>query len=306
VVTWKGYVMSQLSQGWVELRRIFLRVGRYLLIQWEVVCQRTREQLESARLAERLATLHPMVRRHGALASVALLCCAILLLGLTATSDDPATVSTRPANAATVTGAENAPNTATFPLGALPTPNGAVVNGDGIPLTDPDPGAPNPALAASANPSEPTSANEGATAPTLSRKVAPHAPVEREAVADPTRPGAHTSAQSLARAPGQTEAAEVPARGSAGSASGQETATQATKTAKTEAATKATPTPPPAKPITKAMAQAATKILNADELVASLPPKKTPPRVPPRTVRPSKPAPATAQAKSADPFDDRL
>jgi hypothetical protein len=53
------------------------------------------------------------------------------------------------------------------------------------------------------------------------------------------------------------------------------------------------------------MTQAAAKILNADDLVASLPAKKpAPAAAAPRPVRPAKPA---AHSKSSsNPFDDRL
>jgi hypothetical protein len=66
-----------------------------------------------------------------------------------------------------------------------------------------------------------------------------------------------------------------------------------------------------AKPITKAMAQAAAKILTADDLVASVPVAKKAasapaPRAlaaqPPRATRPAPPA----KAASTHPFDDRL
>jgi hypothetical protein len=73
------------------------------------------------------------------------------------------------------------------------------------------------------------------------------------------------------------------------------------------AAVNAASAPPIAKaPITKAMTQAAAKILNADDLVASLPAKKTPPRAAaPRPVRPAKPAIGHPKS-SSNPFDDRL
>ena len=75
-----------------------------------------------------------------------------------------------------------------------------------------------------------------------------------------------------------------------------------------------------AKPITKAMAQAAAKILTADDLVASVPVKKAPPPPSaPRAVTPASAPPAVAGARAArpaaqvkasssssHPFDDRL
>jgi hypothetical protein len=326
VVTWKGYVLSQLSQSWIELRRLFARVGRHLAIQWEVVRQHSRELLESARLAERLAVLRPMIRRHGVLASVAMLCGAILLLGLTATHADPAAVSARPANAAT------APSTATLALGALATSNAAAVDGaasgaaasgggvsgEGARLTDPDPGAPRLNLPANAAEPDAIRSSEMASTSISERLVLRQASAEnesarKESLADPSRSVAEGQPQGRPRAAvAQGESAEARPRGNANSAAGRDAVALAPKTearkteaAKTEAAAKGS-VAPPAKPITKAMAQAATKILNADELVASLPAKKPAPRVPPRATRPNKPAPATAQAKSADPFDDRL
>jgi serine/threonine-protein kinase len=318
VVTWKGYVVSRLSQSWVELRRMLARFGRHLSTEWAVLGQRSRELLRAARTNEGLAVLSPMVRRHGVLVSVALLCGAILLLGLTANSGDPTTVSARPANAAAAPIAANAPAQTALALRALAAPNGVSPSSDGTRLTEPDPGAPNlpasstaPAIApevlgatgVAASPA--LSSSEPASTPTLGRVVLREASAERE-YAQSEQPRAETRGEISAGAADEADEAARP-QISAKTAPVREPSPRPAKpeSAKTEAAAKVSAAPPPARPITKAMAQAATKILNADELVASLPAKKPAPRVPPRATRP-KPAATTAPAKSADLFDDRL
>jgi serine/threonine protein kinase len=318
VVTWKGYVMSRLSQSWVELRRMLVRLGRHLSSELQTLRQRSSALRESGRLKEGMAVLSPVIRRHGVLASVALLCAAILLLGLTATSGDPTAVSARPANAATTPLAPNAPAKAALALRALATPKGVTASGDGTRLTEPDPGAPNlatggstasEALGTSGVSAAPAlGSSDPAATPPLDRVVLLEASAEKAALAPSESPRSETQKPIGPRAAnGSDPSAQASPQPSARPGADREPSPRAANTdsAKTEAATKDSPAPPPARPITKAMAQAATKILNADELVASLPAKKPAPRVPPRATRP-KPTAATAPAKSADPFDDRL
>jgi hypothetical protein len=149
VVTWKGYVVNRLSQFWRELRQLMLRVGHYLAIQWEVVQQRLRELLES----DRLAFMRPLVERHGLLASVALLCCGILLLGLTVRGGDPVVVSSPPELAP----AQVDPSHATLSLVAAPrvgaTQGEASVIPSALGVSAPPP-TPEPASTLAADPLE--------------------------------------------------------------------------------------------------------------------------------------------------------
>jgi serine/threonine protein kinase len=309
VVTWKGYMMNRLSQTWLQLRQLMLRVGRYLAIQWEVVHQRLRELLES----ERLAFLRPLVERHGMLASVALLCCGILLLGLTARSADPVTVSP-------VTTAEAAPGSASLALGALVAPpddmadpvdqpaaaepaplsanadEGASFVHSRAPVPTPVPAGTEPARMEPAT-IQPAGGRDTATSGdtpatpgmrTLDRFVVPKAASEREAVNDRPTPGVVPQ--------GRPRAAIV--RGD----SAESSAPGASKPATADAARANEAQPANKALITKAMAQAAAKILTADELVASVPAKKPAPRAtrPPRAAKP------LAGHSKSNPFDDRL
>ncbi|HTV21402.1 MAG TPA: protein kinase [Polyangiaceae bacterium] len=288
VVTWKGYVMSRLGQGWAEVHQLMQRVVHHLAIQWEVAEQRVSELMAS----ERMAFLRPLVQRHGMFASVALLCCGILLLGLTTRNSDPVVVS--PVQAAS---AERVVVPAA--LGAAATPRPEVVTtlpselaanevsavpADGVVGDAPT----NVAAAPSANTGLDTAASE------------PRADVEADDAPAIERVAARDPEPRAAPAPVRAKAPAVHAAPAAAKSSGDEPAEPMKKS----------------KPITKAMAQAAAKILTADDLVASAPPaKKAAP--PPARATAAAPAPTpkpraarpAAQAKassSSHPFDDRL
>ena len=296
VVTWKGYVVSRLGQSWAELRRLMQRVVHHLAIQWEVTEQRVRELVAS----ERLGFMQPLVQRHGMFASVALLCCGILLLGLTTRSSEPVVVS--PVQAASE-GNEVAPAA----LGAAAAPRAAGMTPSPAELGDRDRGAPRGA--------------DGDTSPAnlaaVTTVVSPLRPATIEPSADAQRgsapePGATPPEPVAAR---EVEARDTPAAARTASAKAAPHAAPATAAKAGEEAEPARK----GKPITKAMAQAAAKILTADDLVAALPAKKPSPARAPGVApaRPAAPAPATrpratkapspAKASTAShPFDDRL
>jgi hypothetical protein len=296
VVTWKGYVVNRLSQFWRELRQLMLRVGHYLAIQWEVVQQRLRELLES----DRLAFMRPLVERHGLLASVALLCCGILLLGLTVRGGDPVVVSSPPELAP----AQVDPSHATLSLVAAPRVGATQGEASVIPS----------ALGVSAPPPTPEPAS------TLAAD-----PLERDALANDITPvagGAELDRATRAADTPPSDATDpVDPHGRSRAALAENDAAEprprsAAKPANVDAAADAQEKSKPAAkaaPITKAMAQAAAKVMNADDLVASVTVKKpapratkprpTPPRAAPEPARPAKPS---AGPTKADPFDDRL
>jgi eukaryotic-like serine/threonine-protein kinase len=296
VVTWKGYVVNRLSQFWRELRQLMLRVGHYLAIQWEVVQQRLRELLES----DRLAFMRPLVERHGLLASVALLCCGILLLGLTVRGGDPVVVSSPPELAP----AQVDPSHATLSLVAAPRVGATQGEASVIPS----------ALGVSAPPPTPEPAS------TLAAD-----PLERDALANDITPvagGAELDRATRAADTPPSDATDpVDPHGRSRTALAENDAAEprprsAAKPANADAAADAQEKSKPAAkaaPITKAMAQAAAKVMNADDLVASVTVKKpapratkprpTPPRAAPEPARPAKPS---AGPTKADPFDDRL
>jgi hypothetical protein len=288
VVTWKGCVVSRLGDTWLALRRLMLRLGRYLAIRYEVAQQRFDALLES----ERLAFLRPVIERHGMVASVALLCCGILLLGLTTRGGEPRAESAGPENAAT-------------PMVLAPTPLGGLAPGrertdergsddpraSSVVASAPAPSVASPSTLASA---APATNPEDARAPS-------HPPgdvdVARPALANP---GADDAAAAIATSALPLRPRSRAARNDAEPRDHASASPAAQKPSRPE-----TPAPTTkSKPITKAMAQAATKILNADDRVASVPAKKAPRRA----TTPSRPArrPSNPQAKGASVFDDRL
>jgi hypothetical protein len=285
VVTWKGYVMSRLGDTWMDLRRLMLRVGHYLAIQYEVAQQRFDELLES----ERLAFLRPVIERHGMFASVALLCCGILLLGLTTRGGEPSAVSAGPATAPTPVVLAPA-----APLGGV-----APMSGHTDERAPADTQAPNVVAAAPA-PTVPSPSTLASAAPAANAEDVR----ERGALDDfivPTPAVANAGAEEAPAIATSALALQPRSRAARNDAEPRErasTSPAAQKPSRPEAPAPIRKT----KPITKAMAQAATKILNADDLVASVPAKKAPPRAtPPRPAR----RPSNAQ-KGASPFDDRL
>jgi eukaryotic-like serine/threonine-protein kinase len=284
VVTWKGYVMNRLSERCVALRQTLLWVARYLAIPWHVARQRLHELLES----ERLRYLRPMLERHGMLASVALLGGGILLLGLTARSADPNRGSPGPAN---VTTAEATPSTNPTTLGAIAAPRPEVMT-DALDRASaptpspvergPDPATEVPSSVSTAAPGRET-LNVAVPAPgarALDLFVVPKAAAEKaeeEAVNKaPERAAApRVRARAITRnAPDRRE----PSGSKPGPANGE------------KAAASANATPVPKTRMTRAMTQAAAKILEADDRVPSVPDKKPAPReTAPRPARPAKP-----------------
>jgi Protein kinase domain len=308
VVTWKGCVVNRLSETWVELRRLMLRVGQSLALEWQVARQRLRELLGS----ERLAFLRPLIERHGMLASVALLGCGILLLfGLTARSTDSRPVSAGPANVQQAS-AEPSATTTSMALEAVAAPQTRALTNEPNGGSPPEPTAPQ-LQAVPASPSAARSAPEVvAVAPSAVNDAAPHEQLNG-AVQEPGTPtlDSFVVPKAAADKEGVKDAAKLAAapRGRAGSGKSDPpnaAKPRATRAAKT-AAEKATPVADT--PMTQAMAQAAAKLMKADALKASMPAKKPATAAPaeaPRPARAQKPVTATPRSPSASPFDDRL
>lgn len=255
VVTWKGYVVSRLEETWAELRQLMQRVAHQPTIRWALLRQRVRERFGF----ERLAFLRPIAQRHGTFASATLLCCGILLLGLTTRNTDPAVVG---------------PRHGMHAAGATP------------PLMLATPAPPTtPATELSPAPSERKEA-------TRSHPTAPEGSLALQ-----RRPGTEAAAASTPapRDPSPERASAEPlgksvGRGSKDSPAAGDSAAAVTK----------------GKPITKAMARAAAKILNADDAVTSKPPagKRAKSDATPRS-RATRPKTRT-RTSSSHPFDDRL
>jgi serine/threonine-protein kinase len=279
VVTWKGYVVSHLSQGWVAFRGAVAQLIEQLRSRWDVLY----EQLVTLMRSERFAFMRPAVERHGLFASVALLCSGILLLGLSSRSSGPADV-------VDVSQMSAQPDTVT--LSALPAA-AARIAAKAEATAEPGGAAPAavepPAPAAVAPPE-----NAALTAPAALR-------AEVLDIDDPASLGSAPRASD----PGERGTARV---GTTSRATADEAAREATPAAGKKP-----------KLITKAMAQAAAKILNADELVASLPPKASPaakkekekaPAAAPQARQRAVAHPATPRTttkpSSLHPFDDRL
>jgi eukaryotic-like serine/threonine-protein kinase len=311
VVTWKGSVMTRLGQGFAAFRQVMQQVLEQLSAHWEVARQKARTLLES----ERFRFMRPLVERHGLFVSVSLLCCGILLLGLTSRNGDPgnAEVSSPTAAEEVTLGLQSA------------SAREAVAGEPASAPASPAPASPAPASPALAAPG----GASGAPVPAPSEAVpAPTATAPTEARADGTLE-AH-GAEPLQRAHVSPSAAPA--------ASHDARTEKAETTAPEKADAVAAETEKP-KLITKAMAQAAAKILNADELVASLPasrgaqpgskpatpvaPKapvaapraaspvaasKPAPRAPSAPAKPAPRAPARSNARPSQtqPFDDRL
>jgi hypothetical protein len=288
VVTWKGYVMSRLGDTWMDLRRLMLRVGHYLAIRYEVAQQRFDELLES----ERLAFLRPVIERHGMVASVALLCCGVLLLGLTTRGGEPNAASAGPANAPAPVVATPAPRLA----GVAPVSENSEAPADtqapNVVASATAPSVASPGALASAAPAA-SAQDVQAPGRALDDFVVPMPASANAGPDDAPAPAIATSAFHLEPSPrAARNDAEPRERASASPAAQKPSRPEAPAPSKKS------------KPITKAMAQAATKILNADDLVASVPAKKAPApaTTPPRPVR----RPSNTQAKGTDAFDDRL
>ncbi|HWO15004.1 MAG TPA: hypothetical protein VNN80_36125, partial [Polyangiaceae bacterium] len=286
VVTWKGQVTSRIGQFWEALRRAITSIGEALARHGEALhAGISRARLASGRapspraIAARLATLRPSLERHGALASVSLLCCGLLLLGLTARRSEPVV------------------GVGALRVGWAPPMLEAVV------------------AAAASTPA-------AAVAPsTLAAAVAPSAPAAAGSAPAAAATGPHASAQEAppGAKPAAPAGAAAPARGDS----------QASAPRSAEPASASTNAAVIQRPITMAMAQAAAKILTADELVASLPKPRTAPTQPsvappPRAAAPA-PKPRAAPRKvvaapraapappkrtrpepAPGPFDDRL
>lgn len=279
VVTWKGYMVARLGETWVELRELMQQVVARVVVEWELARQRVRELCQS----ERLAFLRPIVEQHGMLASVALLCCGILLLGLTTRSADPVAEPgppVAPASAALATASagdderaavERSTTTERHSLLPAPTEPARVENAAEASTTVAD-----------------TAVANTAVAPVPASTTQPVAPAREGANERPVDPSAAASS----KAQRSELASESPVRVAPAPAKA--------------AAAPAEPAAKKPKPITKAMAQAAAKILTADDLVASVPPaaKKQPSPRPP-AARPRATRSASGKS-SAHPFDDRL
>jgi len=246
VVTWKGELSGRLERGWSTVRNWFVELGMWL----EQCYQEARLALASRSSAERLALLRPLLERHRVLASVALLGCAMLLLGLTSRNSEPEVVVS--------------------PLRTEPTPVmlGAVA-------------------AAQSNPAPAALPGEPATpAPTTEPVAATSAPPK-------------TSEHALATEHASAVVARQPIVAASGRASAARSAEPAPATAPGERRAE--------KPITMAMAQAAAKILTADELVASVPSTRAPAaKAAPRSVaapaaKAAEPAPKAAPRANAEP-----
>jgi eukaryotic-like serine/threonine-protein kinase len=288
VVTWKGSVMTRIGQGFAAFRQVLQQVLEQLESHWAIVQGKARTLLES----ERFRFMRPIVERHGLFVSVSLLCCGILLLGLTSRNAEPNAAVQSPTASEGVTlglqaaSAREAANTAPRAVSAAPnaSPGSDLVQ------------APVEAPAAA---EEPARASADLTDPTLEAQGAVALPRSHAA---PSAPSASPRGERVAAATG------APVSGD----------------------TAASP-----KPMTRAMAQAAAKILNADELVSSLPapkvaaaaskpatsvaaapaksvsalpPSKPVARAPSAPAKPAPRAPAKASAKPSQtqPFDDRL
>jgi serine/threonine-protein kinase len=286
VVTWKGYVMNRLGDSWGRGVQLMQRVVHRLAIQWEIAEQRLRELLDS----EQLAFLRPLAQRHGMFASVALLCCGILLLGLTTRNSEPVVAS--PLSAAQVARALRP--AAGSPGAAAPAVVGAATTQAELVTLPSD-------LAAS----EPTLAANAAARGTTSLAGLSNAPAPSEAAAGSPSQPAPTPAHDVA-------AADKPLASPSHTSSPKPASAEsrAPRAAKANGSAAAGENEQP-KPITKAMAQAAAKILSADDLVASAPPAKkaapaprvtAPPPPRPRATRPR----AHTKPASSHPFDDRL
>jgi eukaryotic-like serine/threonine-protein kinase len=299
VVTWKGYVMHRLEESWEQMQRLVQQVVHQLAIQWEIAEQRLRELLGS----ERLAFLRPLVRRHGMFASVALLCCGILLLGLTTRNNEPVVATplsaTRALTPATVSPAAVSP-AAVSPaaLGAAVAPHAERVTA----LSEP-----------AANEPPPASDREASGTTSLAALSSPPAPVA-QAPSEPRAAAANDGAHEVERVAVRGVAAGTAAPSTSRSSSTKAASADSRAHAPVPSAAKASASAAPAedkksKPITQAMAQAAAKILTADELIASVPQAKkaaparaATPATPPRAARPA----PQAKASSTHPFDDRL
>jgi hypothetical protein len=293
VVTWKGYVMHRLEESWEQMQRLLQRVVHRLAIQWEIAEQRVRELLGS----ERLAFLRPLVRRHGMFASVALLCCGILLLGLTTRNNEP--VVATPLSAATRALTPAAVTPAAVSTAAL----GAAVAPQAEPVTAPSEGA--------ANEPPPASDRDATGTTSLAALSSPPAPVA-EVPSERRATGTNAGATEVERVAVRGVAAAAPSASPSSSTKAVSAHITAPSAAKASAGAAPADDKKP-KPITKAMAQAAAKILTADELIASVPQAKKAAAAPaPRAAtaaapipRAARPAPQ-AKASSTHPFDDRL
>jgi serine/threonine protein kinase len=300
VVTWKGYVMHRLGEGWERMQQLMQRVVHQLAIQWEIAEQRVRELLGS----ERLAFLRPLVQRHGMFASVAMLCCGILLLGLTTRNNEP---NGAPVGA-TLSAEQRALTPAPAAMGVATAPRAERVA---------ELAAGEPPLAAHQLAARQEAAHQEATSTTsLAALASPPTPVDG-APNDPRPPAASPATNEAAPELERVSVRDVGA-GPAASASSTKSAHDSRPRAAAPSAAKASAGAPPAddkkpKPITKAMAQAAAKILTADELIASVPQaKKAAPAPAARAATPAAPIPRATRptppvkAASTHPFDDRL
>ena len=215
VVTWKGQLSIRVGQAWAALRNTLVMLGRWLDERYEDA----RLELQSKGIAARFAALRPLVERHGVLASIALLCCGMLLLGLTSRAPEPAvTVSPLRAEAAPVM------------LGAV---------------------------AEAAPPSGAPAASSPAPEVAPASAIAPSAAVP--------------SAREDERAPAAEAALEQAPRTTGTPATSHRVSSGRSVPAERASAPSAPSERHGERPITMAMAQAAAKILTADELVASAP-----------------------------------
>jgi eukaryotic-like serine/threonine-protein kinase len=266
VVTWKGSMMTRIEQGFAAFRRVLQQVLEQLSSHWEVAREKARTLIES----ERFRFMRPIVEKHGLFVSVSLLCCGILLLGLTSRNAEPSGSEVQPAAA----GEEVA-------LGL----QSASARQAAVNVSEPVPAAPGAAGAlAPSSALEPTPSVQVPGAGTHVDSTLDAPPVSAPS------PSAHAS-HAAARDAKDEPVAAAASVGASGAGAGD------TLDAKKP------------KLMTKAMAQAAAKILNADELVSSLPASKpaasAPPAskpaaaVSPRAATPAKPASAVPPSKPA-------
>jgi hypothetical protein len=277
VVTWKGYLVSQLGERWLALQQLTHELLALLAARFAKVRGDVRRFAES----DRLAFMRPLLERHGVLASVALLCCGILMLGLTSRGSDSGNATPRPSSQ--IASAARALETA--PLGEARAAE--------MPSEQPNHAQPSVSVAA-ASPVAP--GDEGLPAAVGTGRPDTNGSLQA---------GVSPSPEAEAAEPSQANGAERRIVSPAASNASAAPVRRAPEPQPEEAAD-----PKKSKPITKAMAQAAAKILTADELVASAPAARKPaPRAPvqPQPRAPQKrPAGTSAKGAANNPFDSRL
>jgi len=235
VVTWKGSMMTRIERGFVAFRQVLQQVLEQLSVHWTVTRQKLRAVIES----ERFSVLRPVIEKHGLFASVALLCCGILLLGLTSRNGEPMASGQ----------AVDAPEAVTLGLQSASASEVAPGEAKVAPVVGTGPAASQP-------PSHVAPANSelGRPVPADSLLGSAATADARDDVAAVEPPHDNSRAAALPH-----PASALPAPAAARSAKVDEPAPRSVESNEPRV-------------MTKAMAQAAAKILNADDLVASMPP----------------------------------